>query len=80
MAHTEGPARQSAGAPRPRLGVDDELDVALAIQIHRLAAVAARVRKAQGGEGAGQGLARGLVHTKLDEAEATQRLRGGRRG
>ena len=46
---------------RPRLGVDDELDVALAVQIHRLAAVAARVRKAQGGEGAGQGLARGLV-------------------
>ena len=65
---------------RARLGVDDELDVALAIQIHRLAAVAARVLKAQGGEGAGEGLARGLVHTKFDEAEATQRLRTGRRG
>ncbi len=31
-----------------------------------------RVRKAQSGEGAGQGLARGLVHAKLDEAEAAQ--------
>lgn len=64
---------------RPRLGVDDELDVALAVQVHRFAAMAARVLKAQSSESAGECLARGLVHSKLDEAETTQGLRGRRR-
>ena len=79
-AHRRAQLVKALARLRARLGVDDELDIALAVQIHRFAAVAARVRKAQGGEGAGQRLARGLVHTKFDEAEATQRLRSGRRG